>query len=192
MSHDIPTKAQATRARTARATSADGPTVDAPTLYDADILLWSEQQAAVIRALGHRRDLPNDLDIANVAEEIESVGRSELATVKSQIRQILLHQMKLAIEPQSDAVRHWEGEIVTFHSELVDRYAPSMAQRIDIDAIWRSARDSMRRSTRGTQSAAFSAGLPETSPFGLDDLLGERIDPALLAARLQAPPSAPA
>jgi hypothetical protein len=49
------------------------------TLYDEDILPWPEQQAAVIRRLGlTRHDLPNELDIENVAKEVESVGRSEL------------------------------------------------------------------------------------------------------------------
>ena len=66
------------------------------TLYDEDILLWSERQAELIRNLGQRRpDLPNELDIENVAEEIESVGRSELAAVESLIENILLRVMKL-------------------------------------------------------------------------------------------------
>jgi hypothetical protein len=54
-------------------------------LYGEDILLWSEQQAAAIRRLGRTGcGISNDLDIENVAEEIESVGRSELAAVKSE------------------------------------------------------------------------------------------------------------
>ena len=41
------------------------------TLYDEDILLWSEQQAAVIRQLGRtRRDFSNEFDVENVAEEL--------------------------------------------------------------------------------------------------------------------------
>lgn len=44
-----------------------------PALYDDDILLWSEKQAELIRKLGQtRRDLPSDLDIENVAEEIKN------------------------------------------------------------------------------------------------------------------------
>jgi hypothetical protein len=58
-------------------------------LYDEDILLWSERQADVIRRLGRAGSIvPNDLDIENVAEEIESVGRSELAAVRSLLWQI--------------------------------------------------------------------------------------------------------
>ena len=109
-------------------------------LYDDDILLWSEQQAEIIRKLGRtRRDLSNELDIENVAEEIESVGRSELAAVKSFVRQIFLHLIKLAAEPNAEAARHWRSEIVAYHSEIIDRYAPSMRHRIDIDQLWRSA-----------------------------------------------------
>ena len=48
-------------------------------LYEADFLLWTERQAAELRALAHScRDLPNALDLDHIAEEIEDLGRSEL------------------------------------------------------------------------------------------------------------------
>ena len=47
-------------------------------LYD-DIVLWSEQQAETIRRLGAtRREFPNELDVENVAEEIDSGLRGNL------------------------------------------------------------------------------------------------------------------
>ncbi len=117
-------------------------TMSDPTLYDDELLLWSEQQAAAIRKLGRRgRNVPNELDIENVAEEIESVGRSELAAAKSHIRLVFLDLIKLFVEAGSEAPPHWRGEIVPFHSEIVGRYAPSMRQRIDVDELWRSARE---------------------------------------------------
>jgi hypothetical protein len=161
---------------------------DSPTLYDEDILLWSEQQAEAIRKLGRRRDLPNEFDVENVAEEIESVGRSELAAVKSQIRLIFIHLMKLAIEPDTDAVRHWRGELVAFHSEMTGRYAPSMRQRLDLDALWRSAREQTKLAYEGTPREDRAAELPAGCPFVLDDVLGERIDSAGLVERLRGAP----
>ena len=155
------------------------------TLYDDDILLWSEQQAAAIRKLGAtRRDLPNELDIENVAEEIESVGRSELAAVKSHIRLILLHLIKLVAEPQSQAAPHWRSEIAGFHSEMIERYAPSMRQRVDLNSLWRSAREQSMLAYDGAQRQVV-AELSTSCPFGLDDLLAERIDSAALLQRLQ-------
>ena len=123
-----------------------------PTLYDDDILLWSEQQAAAIRKLGTtRRDLPNELDIENVAEEIESVGRSELAAVESHLQLILVHLVKLRVEPEADSVRHWRSEIAGFHSEMRRRYSPSMRQRIDLNELWRSAREQSMLAYEGAQ-----------------------------------------
>ena len=84
------------------------------TLYDDDILLWSEQQAAAIRQLAPGRNVPNELDIENVAEEIESLGRSELAAVKSRIRLIFVHLLKIVLAPESEAARHCRGKIVAF------------------------------------------------------------------------------
>ena len=141
----------------------------------------------MIRRLGGRgRDIPNDLDIENVAEEIESVGRSELAAVKSYIRLIFVHFIKLVAEAGSDVEPHWESEIFVFHSEMVSRYAPSMRQRIDIDALWRSAREPAILAYRAAhQQRQIVAGLPVKSPFGLDELLGEQIDIFELVQRLR-------
>lgn len=154
-------------------------------LYDEDILLWSEQQADVIRRLGRtRRDIPNELDIENVAEEIESVGRSELAAVESGIRLIFLHLTKLFAEVDSNAARHWRGEIVGFHSAMTGRYAPSMRQRIYLDEIWRSARHQLMLAYEGDQKSLV-AGLPANCPFDLDDLLVEHLDIFRLEQRLR-------
>src|SRR5262245_35867937 len=102
------------------------------TLYDDDILLWSEQQAAAIRRLAQSRNAPNELDVENIAEEIESVGRSELAAVESSILLILIHLIKLVADSNATAARHWRSEILGFHTNMMRRYAPSMRQRIDV------------------------------------------------------------
>jgi hypothetical protein len=155
-------------------------------LYDQDILLWSEQQAAALRRLGETRpNLPNELDIENIAEEIESLGRSELAAVKSQLRLMLSHLIKLSAEPESDAARHWHVEVFGFHRELHDRYAPSMRQRIELVDIWRSASKQARLAYQGTAQQQAVADLPVDCPFTLDDLLIDEIDSFLLVERIR-------
>jgi hypothetical protein len=146
------------------------------TLYDDDILLWSEQQAEVIRRLRETsRGLPNELDIENVAEEIESVGRSELAAVESFIDLILLHLIKLVVQPEVETVAHWRREIGGFHSSLKRRYAPSMRQRIDMDEIWGDAREQLLLGSVGAETEALAL-LPDHCPVALNDLLARRID----------------
>jgi hypothetical protein len=144
-------------------------------LYDDDILLWSEQQAEVIRALKRTaRNLPNELDIDNVAEEIESVGRSELAAVESYIELILSHLIKLALEPELAPIRHWRSEVIAFHGNMRRRYTASMRDRIAYDEAWRLAREqAIERSDQPEQDAE---RLPAGCPIRLDEVLGDRID----------------
>jgi hypothetical protein len=153
-------------------------------LYDEDILEWSERQAEIIRMLGRSvRNLPNELDIENVAEEIESVGRSELAAVESQLQNILVYLLKIAADPDSDAVRHWRAEIVAFHGEMQRRYAPSMRQRIDLAKLWGVARKLTILAAADTQTA--EASVPVDCPLRLDELLVEDLDGVRLAHRIR-------
>jgi hypothetical protein len=62
--------------------------------YETDILIWSERQAERLRrrAAG---ELVNDAEVdwPNIAEEIEDVGRSELRSCRSLLRQALRHML---------------------------------------------------------------------------------------------------
>jgi hypothetical protein len=162
------------------------------TLYDDDILLWSEQQAAAIRRLRETaRGLPNELDIENVAEEIESVGRSELAAVESYVELVFIHLMKLALEPDAEAGPHWRAEIAGFCSRLQRQYAPSMRQRIDMDRVWRSARRQVTLAY-GERNAAGTAALPPSCPVVIDSLLDDEVDIQGLAEGVKTQPSSKA
>ena len=96
-------------------------------LYRTDIVTWSRQQAERLRqhVAGER---VNDLDWAHVIEEIEDLGSSEIAAVRSLLGQAMLHALKVARWPESSAVNHWFGEAVTFLDQAQERYRPSMAQ----------------------------------------------------------------
>src|SRR4249919_1955192 len=116
----------------------EGPMGD-HTLYDEDILVWSEQQAAALRSLASRRDLPNELDLANVIEEIEDVGRSEFHAVESYVENILVHLILLWSDPDAPAVRGWIAEIAAWDAALGRRLSPAMRTRLDMGALWRQA-----------------------------------------------------
>jgi hypothetical protein len=96
----------------------------------------------------------------------------------------MLHLIKLLVEPGSEAVRHWRSEIAGFRSDIRRRYAPSMRQRIDMDELWRSAREQMMLAY-GDAEGEIVAGLPAECPVTLDDLLGERVDVLGIVERLR-------
>ena len=71
--------------------------MDGRPLYDEDYYAWLQQQAAALRRLAQdRRDLPNDLDVAQIAEAIEDVGKSELRATEGFSRNILIHVLLVA------------------------------------------------------------------------------------------------
>lgn len=155
--------------------------------YDADILLWSERQAALLRELKARaRDLPNQLDLENVAEEIESVGRSELAAVKSHLRNILRRLAKAASKPDTDLALHWMSEIRTFRADLADRITPSMRQNIDLQKLWAQAKKDAAADLGSYGEAP--PPLPDACPLELGELASEEFEPqTALALFVRAP-----
>lgn len=154
-------------------------------LYDSDVLAWSEQQAELLRRLA-RGEMVNDVDWDNVIEEIESVGRSELHSVESCLRQMMVHLLKVHAWPQELSVRHWRSEIGTFQSEAQQRFTPSMRQLIDLDRLFRRASRDFALASRDIGQVG--GPLPPNA-FALDDLLNA--DPEDLLRQLS-PASDPA
>ena len=71
-------------------------TKERPSLYERDFYMWIEQQAARLRE--GRLD---EIDIANLLEEIEDMGRSEKRAIESNLVVLLTHLIKY--RTQSDA-----------------------------------------------------------------------------------------
>lgn len=66
----------------------------AATLYEADYHAWTQEQAARLR----QGDFAH-LDVANLIEEVESLGRSERRELQSRLAQLLMHLLKWQREP---------------------------------------------------------------------------------------------
>jgi hypothetical protein len=139
-------------------------------LYQRDILTWSEHQADLLRRVA-RGERVNNLDWAHVVDEIEAVGLSELSVVNSHLRLMLLHLLKLASWPDNSAVRQWREEVAGFQAEAVQRFAPSMRQRIDLDRLHPLALKQLQAADYGHRPSA----RPGTCPFTLDQLLNDDV-----------------
>jgi hypothetical protein len=152
--------------------------MDRRSLYDEDIYAWAQQQAEALRRLAETRsDLPNELDLENVAEEIEDVGITQRTAAESYIRQIFVHLVKLVIAPQSAAASHWRGEIVTFHNELLERLTPAMHARIDLDTLWsRALKEAAAKLTAEGEPNALASVKLRGPPLTIDDLAREDLD----------------
>ncbi len=138
--------------------------------YDTDILHWSERQGELLRriAAGERVN-DADLDWPNIAEEIESVGRSDLAATKLLLRQALVHMLKAEAWPLSRDAPSWRAEARMFRARASDHFTPSMRQRIDVSGLYGDALRAMPETIDGQAPLE----LPHAYPVTLDELLAD-------------------
>jgi hypothetical protein len=147
-------------------------------LNERDVLAWSQHQADLLRRLG-RGERVNHVDWANLAEEIEDVGLSELHSVESFLDLIIVHLLKVHVATDNPATGHWRQEIVACHKNARRRFTPSMRQRIDVAKLYAEAVEELRADI---EDAAAPRAWPDANPFTLDDLLAG--DHTMLLVRL--------
>jgi hypothetical protein len=75
-------------------------------LYEQDFLLWSEETASKLRA----GDFEN-LDLENLIEEVESLGRSNRKELSSRLIRLLEHLLKRMYVKLPENYRGWEDTI---------------------------------------------------------------------------------
>jgi len=96
-------------------------------LYEHDFYAWANTQAALLRA----RKL-EAADIENIAEEIESMGRSEKRELVSRLTVLLLHLLKWQFQPERRSAS-WQASIrVQRHAlgrHMTDN--PSLKSKLD-------------------------------------------------------------
>lgn len=147
---------------------------DATDLYDTDILTWSERQAALLRRVAAGERVNDQVDWANVAEEIEDMGRNVVRGVASHLVQALLHDLKAEAWPLSREVPHWRAEARGQRDEAREAYAPAMAdlKELKVARLYRRALRQMPDSIDGVPPLP----VPSECPVTLEELLAEGDD----------------
>ncbi len=74
-------------------------------LFEHDFYAWTQQQAAILA--DHRWE---DLDLANLIEEIESLGRQERQELRNRLCLLIAHLLKWQFQPQKRS-RSWLATI---------------------------------------------------------------------------------
>ena len=98
-----------------------------PTAYDTDFYLWTQQQAALLRQGEFNRV---DLDIENIAEEIESMGRREKHSIRGYLFNVMLHLLKWRYQPERRETS-WELSLINGRDQLNDlvKDSPRLGER---------------------------------------------------------------
>jgi len=128
--------------------------------YDKDVILWSEEQARMLRA---RRFA--ELDIEHLADEIEDVGKSEKRELASRMAVLLAHLLKWTRQPENHT-NSWRSTIIVQRKRiaLAIKETPSlkavMRDRDWQDAVWL---DALAQACKET--GLVEEDLPESCPW---------------------------
>ena len=152
-------------------------------LYDRDFYTWAVQQADALK----RRDF-NAIDWDNVIEEIETLGRSEERSLKSQYARAIEHLLKLQYRgpEETEPVAGWEKSVRGSRTEIKDvlRDNPGLKGKREevFDRAWLGARenavdsfvdyatkgikdDLIRRREQKRLTREWSRVLPQENPY---------------------------
>ena len=131
--------------------------------YDDDLYQWTIEQADALR----RRAI-NELDFDNLAEEIESVGRSERREIRSRLEVLLIHLLKWHYQPerQSDS---WRAPVLEARRRIEDVLADNPSLRsFPADALASAYRlATLDKAIRRLDLLH----LPEACPWAIEDVL---------------------
>jgi hypothetical protein len=140
--------------------------------YDVDAYGWAMAQAQLIR-----EGRFGELDIENIAEEIESVGKREYDALESALRVLLLHLLKWEHQPAFRS-RSWYNTIREQHRRYRRRLDQNPGLKSQLDDIrleaYRQARVAAQEET-GFNMESFPVDPPgwnviENPPVSVDDI----------------------
>jgi len=144
-------------------------------IYEKDFLLWSEQQAAALRA-GNLAALDKD----GLLEELEDMGNERKEALQSLIRNIFSHLLKLEYSSATDPRAGWVEEITEFRAQAETKLddTPSLKHYVEglHQKAWPQARKMVEKSFRVYQE---KAKLPNNCPYTLDNVLDYDFFPKL-------------
>jgi len=138
---------------------------DLQKLYEIDDHLWLESTIKLLKA--NRLEL---LDVKNLIEELEELGRRDKHKVASLLRQIVIHLLLLQYwtQPLEYNQNHWRGEIATFRVQLHQLLTTNLKNYLleNLENIYQEAVFIVSQKT-GFELSLF----PKSYPYQLEQLL---------------------
>ncbi|HUY41017.1 MAG TPA: DUF29 domain-containing protein [Candidatus Dormibacteraeota bacterium] len=101
-----------------------------PDLYERDLAIWAQGQASAIREgrwMG--------VDVANLVEEIEDIGKSQHNELESRLSVLLMHLMKVELQPERDENPSWWSTVIEQQRRIRRLLAKSPSLRPQIAGV---------------------------------------------------------
>jgi hypothetical protein len=135
-------------------------------LYERDYYAWVQRQLELLRA-GRLQDV----DLDNLIEEVEDLGKSERNTVMSCTDELIQHLLKLQLSPARELRHGWRKEVRAHRKTLKRRLTSTLRHHLSdaLGELFDDARGSaaMDLALDGVREA----DIPQSCPYTLDQIL---------------------
>jgi len=138
-------------------------------LYETDYNLWVLETVQKLQC----RNL-DDLDWENLIEEVEALSRRDKKKLKSLLRLLFEHLLKLSYwksEKQNNR-NHWEAEIINFRQLIQDELADSPSLKVYLQDVWQECYQDGREIAAKRSQLPLST-FPEKPIATLEQILDE-------------------
>ncbi|MFN5513296.1 MAG: DUF29 domain-containing protein [Cyanobacteriota bacterium] len=138
-------------------------------LYDADYVLWVEQTVAQLKS----QDFSH-LDLENLIEEVESLGRSEKHAIASYLMRLCEHLLKIQYweSERANCFRGWKLEVRNFRLEIQEELEMSPSLKPFLGNIFTKQYRNGRKLFLDASDLS-AALIPEAPAFSLEQALDE-------------------
>ena len=133
--------------------------------YEQDYYAWL---TATAQAIEEGRF--EEVDRANLAEELRDMSRSEKRSIESFMERIMVHLLKIRYQPGRHTVS-WDLSIGDSRVRLEKLFRENPSLRAQAEELMRDAYDSARFGAAKQTKIALDV-FPEECPFSPEDVLG--------------------
>jgi Domain of unknown function DUF29 len=134
--------------------------------YETDFYQWTQQQAALLR-----QGLLSAIDAVNLAEEVESMGKSDRRAIGSFLELILLHLLKWRYQPRRRGTS-WKSSIRNGRNTVERLLADSPSLVPQLKTLANEEYRRARRSAADETKLPLST-FPEQCPFTVEQITGD-------------------
>jgi Domain of unknown function DUF29 len=135
-------------------------------IYERDLYVWTQAQAQALREKEWAA-----LDVAHLAEEIESLGNEQAHAVESHLANLLLHLLKWHYQPRRRS-RSWRTSLHNARIEIRRRLRRSPSLRPELPTLVEIAYADARKLAMH-ETGLTLATFPGRCPWSLDQLQDE-------------------
>jgi hypothetical protein len=142
-------------------------------LHDKDFYAWTKETAKLLK-----EGRINEVDMNNIAGELEDMGNSEKRSVVSQLSRLIAHLLKWKYQPINRGTS-WKATIEDARLELADFLSESITLKNKVESEFKNKAIVYRRAVNwaSRETGIEKKVFPKDCPFTLEQCLDEEFLP---------------